>query len=64
MRVLIDTNIALGILLNNPAFYANSMAVFVCAEQQFLSGYISASAITDIYYIAKKGLEKPPRAMP
>jgi predicted nucleic acid-binding protein len=58
MRVLIDTNVALDILLNNAVFYANSMAVYVHAEQKYLTGYISASAVTDIYYIAKKSLGK------
>jgi predicted nucleic acid-binding protein len=54
MKVLIDTNVALDILLNNAIFYVNSMAVYVHAEQKYLTGYISASAITDIYYIAGK----------
>ena len=58
MKVLIDTNIVLDILLNNDAFYANSMAVFVYAEQKHLAGYVSASAVTDIYYISKKQLGK------
>ena len=58
MKVLIDSNVALDILLNNAAFYVSSMAVFVHAEQNLLTGYVSASAITDIYYISKKQLGK------
>jgi predicted nucleic acid-binding protein len=34
MKVLVDTNVALDILLNRSAFYSNSMAVFVLAEQK------------------------------
>ena len=41
MKVLIDTNVVLDILLKNAAFYDGSMAVFVHAEQNRLSGYIS-----------------------
>jgi predicted nucleic acid-binding protein len=58
MKVLIDTNVVLDILLNNTIFYDNSMAVYVYAEQKYLTGYISASAVTDIYYIAGKSLGK------
>jgi predicted nucleic acid-binding protein len=58
MIVLVDTNVALDILLNRSAFYSNSMAVFVLAEQQFITGHISASAVTDIFYIAQKQLGK------
>ena len=58
MRVLIDANVVLDILLNNAAFYAGSMAVFAHAEQNRFAGYISASTVTDIYYIAGKRLGK------
>jgi predicted nucleic acid-binding protein len=58
MKVLVDTNVALDILLNRSAFYLNSMAVFVLAEQKLITGHISASAITDIFYIAQKQLGK------
>jgi len=58
MKVLVDTNVALDILLNRSAFYSNSMAVFVLAEQKFITGHISASAVTDIFYISQKQLGK------
>ena len=54
MNVLVDSNVVLDILLKNAELYTGSMAVFVHAEQKLLTGYISASAITDIYYISKK----------
>jgi len=57
MKVLIDTNVALDILLNRRN-YAASFTVFNFAEKSVLSGYISASAITDIFYIAEKALGK------
>jgi predicted nucleic acid-binding protein len=58
MKVLVDTNVALDILLNRSAFYSNSMAVFVLAEHKIITGHISASAVTDIFYIAQKQLGK------
>ena len=58
MKVLIDTNIALDILLNRIDFYSDSVGVFVMAEKKLITGYISASAITDIFYIAQRKLGK------
>jgi len=58
MKVLIDTNVALNILLNQPNFYAGSKKVFDLAETGVFTAFISASAITDIYYIASKSLGK------
>ena len=57
MNALIDTNVALDIMLHRKD-YANSMAVFIAAEKKYIIGYISASAITDIFYLAKKRLGK------
>jgi predicted nucleic acid-binding protein len=59
MKVLIDTNVALDLLLKRPD-YANAINVFGLAEKNIISGYISASAITDIYYFSKKDLGKNP----
>jgi len=58
MKVLIDTNVALDILLNRIEFYSNSVGIFVMAEKKLVIGYISASAVTDIFYIAQRKLGK------
>ena len=58
MIALIDTNVVLNILLKQPAFYSGSKAIFDLAEIGQITGYISASAITDIFYIARKELGK------
>jgi len=54
MNVLIDTNIAIDVLIKREPFFENSRLVFLAAEQKFINGFISASAITDIYYVIKK----------
>jgi predicted nucleic acid-binding protein len=54
MKVLIDTNVVLDVLLNRSPFYTNSRAIFELAEQKRIIGYVSASSITDIFYIANK----------
>jgi len=57
-KLLIDTNVVLDIALNRKSFYPDAMSVFVLAEQNIITGYVSASAITDIFYIASKDLGK------
>ena len=56
MTALIDTNVVLDILLKNTTFIANSRVILELAEQKRFIGYISASAITDIFYISRKKL--------
>jgi len=58
MNVLIDTNVVLDVLLNNSGFFVNSKKIIDFAEQKRITGYISASAITDIFYIARKEVGK------
>jgi len=57
MKILIDTNVALDILLNRQD-YTNAALVFSFTKQTIIESYISASAITDIFYIASKELGK------
>jgi len=54
MKVLIDSNVVLDVLLNRPAFLADSKAIFDFAEQRRITGYISASAVTDIFYLTDR----------
>ena len=58
MTALVDTNIVLDILLKNNVFIENSRVILELAEQKRFIGYISASAITDIFYISQKKLGK------
>jgi len=57
MKILIDTNVALDIILNRRDF-DESFAVFDFAGKSVFTGYISASTITDIFYIAERTLGK------
>jgi len=58
-KILVDTNVALDYMLHRPD-YANAMIVYLLAEKNILCGYISASAITDIFFLAKGALGKKP----
>ena len=56
MRVMIDTNILLDVLIHRDEFYNNSKAVLSLCEERTIQGFTSASAITDIFYITRKAL--------
>ena len=60
IKALIDTNIILDILLKRQPDYANAAIVYGFAKRDFFAGFVSASAITDIYYIARKELGRKP----
>ena len=50
MTVLIDSNVALDVLLNNAGLVNGSKEVFNLAEKNRIIAYVSASAVTDIFY--------------
>ncbi|MDR2589251.1 MAG: PIN domain-containing protein [Spirochaetales bacterium] len=57
MKVLVDTNIILDILFHRAPFYDDSRIVYTLVEQGRITGYISSSAMTDIFYLARKELK-------
>ena len=56
MQIMVDTNVVLDVLLNRTAHVNESAAVLKAASDD-IQEFISASAITDIYYIAQKELK-------
>ena len=57
MKVLIDTNVTLDIMLKRRD-YTDAFTVFKLAEEKIISGFVSASAITDIFFLSKNDLGK------
>jgi predicted nucleic acid-binding protein len=57
MKILIDTNVVIDILLKRQPYYEDAILISILLEKNILEGYISASAITDIYYIINKELK-------
>jgi predicted nucleic acid-binding protein len=53
MKILIDSNVALDALLKREPFYDSATNV-ISLSQGGIGLFISASTITDIYYIARK----------
>ena len=56
MKYLIDTNVILDVLLKREPFYNICAKVLQSSKQENIDLYVSASAITDIYYIANQSL--------
>jgi len=54
MKLLIDTNVVLDVLLKREPFYATAADVLLLAQRNDVREYISASTVTDIYYIAHR----------
>ncbi len=54
MIALIDTNIALDVMLARQPFVADSAAVLAAVERSFCRGLLCADAITTIHYIARR----------
>lgn len=53
-RLLIDTNIILDIALKRDPHFEDSSRVFELLDKKQFIGYITASTVTDIYYISRK----------
>ncbi len=58
IKALIDTNVILDIALKREPFFEYASKVFEKIDDYLLEGYITASSITDIYYIASKQKDK------
>ena len=56
MRLMIDTNIILDVLLEREPFFEHSKEVLKLCEDKKIHGFISASTATDIYYLVRKAL--------
>lgn len=56
MKILIDTNIVLDVMLKREPFYRLSLEILSLAKKDDIEEYVSASAITDIYYLAYRQL--------
>ena len=54
MRVLIDTNILLDFLLRREPFFQDAELLFEAIDSGLVIGCVTATTLTDIFYIAQK----------
>ena len=56
INALIDTNVVLDSLANRVPFNKESDAIFDLIKEGKINGYITASSVTDIYYLLNKAV--------
>ena len=62
MKIMIDTNIFLDVFLERTAFSDGSAELLSLCENHKINGFISASCITDIFYIVRKSSHNTEKA--
>lgn len=61
MNVLIDTNVVLDAMLSRSPFAEAAQKLFIMAAEEKINAHITASSITDIYYLLHKHLRDKER---
>ena len=56
MKIMIDTNVVLDVLLKREPFFQASYEVMKRSALEQVEGYISATAATDIFYLLRRAL--------
>lgn len=59
MKVLVDANVILDVLLNRQPWVVDSQAVWDANHQGRVQGYVVATAVTNLFYIARKLVGQP-----
>lgn len=54
MKIMCDTNIILDVMLDREPFAEKSADVLKLCEDRIIEGFITASSITDIFYLIRK----------
>ncbi len=58
MKILLDTNIVLDLLLKREPFCNDAKDIFEMIESDKISGFLCATSITTIYYLINKSVDK------
>ena len=54
MKIMCDTNVIIDVLLEREPFVEHSCKVLSLCEEHRVDGFVSASSVTDIYYLVRK----------
>jgi len=54
MKILLDTNVVLDVLLRRKPFDAVAVGIFALAEKRWFEGFLGGTTFTNVYYIARK----------
>lgn len=64
MRILLDTNVVLDYLLKNEPFYLDAQQIWMAHAKGQIICSITASSLTDIYYVAHRHARRVGLAAP
>ena len=56
MKVLFDTNVVLDVLMNRTPHAQTAVQLMALAEQKQVAGYLGATTVTRIHYLAEKAV--------
>ena len=62
MRVLVDTNIILDFMLQREPFFQEAEQLFQKIDSGLVVGYVTATTITDIFYVSRRHTRNLERA--
>ena len=54
MKVLVDTNVVLDVLLKQAPFHIDSFAIFQLSDNRSISGILAAISMSNVFYILRK----------
>ena len=54
MKIMCDTNVIIDVLLEREPFVDDSCKVLNLCEEHRMDGFVSASSVTDIFYLVRK----------
>ncbi len=54
MKIMCDTNVIIDVLLEREPFIEDSYKILKLCEEHKIDGFVSASSVTDIFYLVRK----------
>ncbi|MGA7732425.1 MAG: PIN domain-containing protein [Chloroflexia bacterium] len=58
MRVLLDTNVLLDVLLERPPFNSEAGVIWQLTTEARITAYVTSTTLTDIFYLGRKQLNR------
>ncbi len=58
MKIVLDTNIVLDLLLERSPFFVDAKDIFILIEEKKIEGYLCPTTITTLYYLICKQTNK------
>ncbi len=58
MKILIDTNIILDVVLERQPFVEQAIQLLEATQQANITSYVTATTITDLYYIIRRAKDR------